>query len=145
MGRRKKTEIVEEVSEESSEEKPYPPKEFHWSDDGPRYCVMMEFDDSYPGYRHYGAFFETEDLALAKHECLAQFEECNKTTLIMDRAERHKEIVRYEAIKDEHSTETEKSDSGKKSKKKEDTDVGNVTPISKPAAKVKRSRTPKTS
>jgi hypothetical protein len=95
MGRRKKTEIPEEVTGPSDEGQ-YPPKEHHWSDDGLRYCVMMEFDDGYPGYRHYGAFFETEDLALAKQECLAQFKECNRTTLIIDRAERHKEIVRHE-------------------------------------------------
>lgn len=99
MGRRKK--IVDEEPEEveASEEASYPPKEFHWSDDGPQYSVMVEFDDGYEGYRHYGTFFETNSLAEAKRECLAMFESRNKTTLIHDRAEHNREIVRHEAEK----------------------------------------------
>lgn len=128
MGRRKKiVDPVEEVIEgDESSESHAPVKDFHWSDDGPRYNVMVEFDDSCDGYRHYGSFFETEDLELAKHECLARFEDQNKTTLIHDRAERNKEIVRHEAVKTDGSTPTPVVDKRKKSPP-QDKEVKTVT------------------
>jgi len=114
MGRRKKVvepEADEEIlaDEEGAETPRGPLKDFHWSDDGPRYNVMIELPDSVPGTRHYGTFLETEDLAIAKHECLARFEDDNKTTLIMDRAEHNREIVRHEAqptVKDDSHDDT---------------------------------------
>lgn len=120
MGRRKKAvepEAEEEIlGNEEGEENPRGPiKEFHWSDDGPRYKVMIELPDSVQGSRHYGTFLETEDLAIAKHECLATFEDKNKTTLIMDRAE-NQEIVRHEAvkeIKDDDTTTAEPAEPAK--------------------------------
>ena len=114
MGRRKKIDPVDEpeeilADEEGSEEEKLrgPIKDHHWSDDGPRYNVMIELPDSVPGTRHYGTFLETDDLAIAKHECQAMFEDKNKTTLIMDRAEWNREIVRHEAEQVEPSGEVQ--------------------------------------
>jgi len=73
---------------------PIPP--FHWSQDGPRYQIQVELPDSKVGTRHYKCFKETDDLAKAKSYCLDKFEKENKTTFILDRAERNKEILRYE-------------------------------------------------
>lgn len=116
MGRRKKVDPVDEpeetilADEEGSEEKPRGPiKDHHWSDDGPRYNVMIELPDSVPGTRHYGTFLETDDLVIAKHECQAMFEDKNKTTLIMDRAEWNREIVRHEAEKVEPAGEVQEA------------------------------------
>lgn len=109
MGRRKK--VVEEPEDEvllAEEETPRAPlKPFHWSDDGPRYNVMVELPDSVVGTRHYGTFFETEELAEAKKVCLEKFTNENKTTLIHDRAERNSEIVGHEAIQSEIKDEPE--------------------------------------
>jgi hypothetical protein len=107
MGRRKKVDSPPEIEENEEdliiegeeEQPPRPYKDHHWSDDGPRYCVYKELPDSVPGTRHFGGFFETENLAFAKHECLEQFESENITTFVLDRAEHNAEIVRHEATK----------------------------------------------
>lgn len=115
MGRRKK--IVEESNEivdDSAEMPRGPSKEFHWSDDGPQYNVMIELSDSVPSTRHYKTFLETNDLAIAKHECLAMFEDENKTTFIMDRSDHNREILRYEAspkIKEDNHDDTTANES----------------------------------
>lgn len=80
-------------------------KEHHWSDDGPRYNVFRELSDSVPGTLHYGSFFETNKLDLAKEQCLAEFEKHNVTTFILDRAERMEKIVVHEAVKKEMNDE----------------------------------------
>lgn len=107
MGRRKKV-VEEEISEnevglEEVPEKASPPKPFkehHWSDDGPRYNVYIEAEDSDLGYRTYVSFHETDDLEEAKFWCLEKFEIENRTTIIYDRAEWNREIVRHEAVKE---------------------------------------------
>ncbi len=71
----KKTE-VEEISVDGQRET------HHWSDDGTR---------------HYGGFYETDNLATAKKECLAKFEKTGKTTLVLDRSAGNAEIYRHEA------------------------------------------------
>lgn len=110
MGRRKKIiEEPEEILVDDVETHRDPSKDFHWSDDGPQYNVMIELPDSVPSTRHYKTFLETDDLVIAKHECLAMFEDKNKTTFIMDRAEHNREILRYEApptIKDDCHDDT---------------------------------------
>lgn len=104
MAKRKKKEIKEdsddyendEIIEGDEEAKP-PRPPYHWSDNGPRYQIMVELPTSVPGSRHYKCFKETNDLPQAKSYCLAKFEKENKTTLIFDRAEFNKEILRYES------------------------------------------------
>jgi len=96
-------------------------KKHEWSDDGLRYNVMKELPDSTPGSRHYATFFETKDLAIAKHECIAYFEDNNVTTLIFDRLDRNSEIIRHEAdkekIKDDEISEIQAEDQVKKIRK----------------------------
>jgi hypothetical protein len=131
MAKRKKViEEPEEILAEEAETPSAPIKDHHWSDDGPRYNVMKEAPESDPpGTRIYRTFFETDDLALAKHECLAQFEAENKTTLIMDRAEWNKEIVRHESYQ---TTGTNSAESGKTQKTKVKDD-SNDAAATKPA------------
>jgi len=131
--RRKKSEEedfpeVEENQEDLVEDyRPRTYKRHEWSDDGARYNVMKELPDSVPGTRHYGTFFETKDLATAKHECFAHFQDYNVTTLIVDRAERNSEIVRHEAEKEVKHDKIQVENSVKETKK-----------IKKPITTVKR-------
>ena len=67
-----------------------------WMDDGPRYNVVIETKDSSPGIRVFRTFFETDDLAAAKKECVEAFDEEGKTTFIMDRAELNALVMRCE-------------------------------------------------
>lgn len=83
-------------------------KEHHWSDDGDKYYVVVETDESSDGCRCYKTFFETNVLSEAKDACFEKFNESNRTTVVYDRSDRRSEVIRYEAEKKKEVESLEK-------------------------------------
>lgn len=90
-----KTKVVEEEIIEGDEVKT-PFKSYKWSNNGLKYQIVIEMDDSKPGTRHFQFIHECEELSEAKKYSLAKYEKENKTIIVYDRSDAGVEVIRHE-------------------------------------------------
>ncbi len=96
MAKKKAKKAVEEEEIIEGDEIKTPFKPHHWSNNGLKYYIMIEMDDSKPGTRHYQQIHECEELSEAKKYSLAKYEKENKTIIVYDRSEAGIEVIRHE-------------------------------------------------